>query len=193
MILMYTIVKKEILNPTVVRMGIDAPAVAKKAQPGQFIILRVDEEVEHAIEEGVVFKTLCNPVEILGYNNPDDRRDPKNFSVCGIKCVEMELGEPDASGRRRPVVKENSEFLIDADCVIMALGTSPNPLIKSTTDGLETQSWGGIIADDTGLTSREGIYAGGDAVTGAATVILAMGAGKNAAEAIDRYISSKNA
>ena len=183
---MYTIVKKEILNPTVVRMVIDAPAVAKKAQPGQFIILRVDEEVEHAIEEGIVFKTLCNPVEILGYNNPDDRRDPKNFSVCGIKCVEMELGEPDASGRRRPVVKENSEFLIDADCVIMALGTSPNPLIKSTTDGLETQSWGGIIADDTGLTSREGIYAGGDAVTGAATVILAMGAGKNAAEAIDQ-------
>ena len=119
---MYTIVKKEILNPTVVRMVIDAPAVAKKAQPGQFIILRVDEEVEHAIEEGIVFKTLCNPVEILGYNNPDDRRDPKNFSVCGIKCVEMELGEPDASGRRRPVVKENSEFLIDADCVIMALG-----------------------------------------------------------------------
>ena len=193
MILMYTIVKKEILNPTVVRMVIDASAVAKKAQPGQFIILRVDEEVEHAIEEGIVFKTLCNPVEIVGYNNPDDRRDPKNFSVCGIKCVEMELGEPDASGRRRPVVKENSEFLIDADCVIMALGTSPNPLIKSTTDGLETQSWGGIIADDTGLTSREGVYAGGDAVTGAATVILAMGAGKNAAEAIDRYISSKNA
>ena len=105
----------------------------------------------------------------------------------------MELGEPDASGRRRPVVKENSEFLIDTDCVIMALGTSPNPLIKSTTDGLETQSWGGIIADDTGLTSRKGVYAGGDAVTGAATVILAMGAGKNAAEAIDRYISSKNA
>ena len=105
----------------------------------------------------------------------------------------MELGEPDASGRRRPVVKEDSEFLIDADCVIMALGTSPNPLIKSTTDGLETRRWGGIIADDTGLTSREGIYAGGDAVTGAATVILAMGAGKNAAEAIDRYISSKNA
>ncbi len=150
------------------------------------------EEVEHAIEEGIIFKTLCNPIEILGYNNPDDRRDPKNFSVCGIKCVEMELGEPDASGRRRPVVKKDSEFLIDADCVIMALGTSPNPLIKSTTDGLETQSWGGIIADEaTGLTSREGIYAGGDAVTGAATVILAMGAGKNAALAIDEYIRNK--
>ncbi len=150
------------------------------------------EEVEHAIEEGIIFKTLCNPVEIIGFNNPDDRRDPKNFSVCGIKCVEMELGEPDASGRRRPMVKEGSEFLIDADCVIMALGTSPNPLIKSTTEGLETQSWGGIIADETtGLTSREGIYAGGDAVTGAATVILAMGAGKNAANSIDEYIRSK--
>ncbi len=150
------------------------------------------EEVEHAIEEGIIFKTLCNPIEIIGYNNPDDRRDPKNFSVCGIKCVEMELGEPDASGRRRPVVKKDSEFLIDADCVIMALGTSPNPLIKATTEGLETQSWGGIITDEaTGLTSREGIYAGGDAVTGAATVILAMGAGKNAAQAIDEYIRNK--
>ena len=150
------------------------------------------EEVEHAVEEGIIFKTLCNPVEILGYDNPDDKRDPKNFSVCGIRCIEMELGEPDASGRRRPVAKKDSEFLIDADCVIMALGTSPNPLIKSTTEGLETQSWGGIIADEeTGLTSRQGIYAGGDAVTGAATVILAMGAGKNAAHAIDEYIRSK--
>ena len=150
------------------------------------------EEVEHAIEEGIVFKTLCNPIEIIGYNNPDDRKDPKNFSVCGIKCVEMELGEPDSSGRRKPIVKKDSEFLIDADCVIMALGTSPNPLIKSTTKGLDTQSWGGIIADETtGLTSREGIYAGGDAVTGAATVILAMGAGKNAANSIDKYIRSK--
>ena len=182
-------------------VAMDAARCAKRLGANVHIVYRRSmeelparhEEVEHAIEEGIVFKTLCNPVEIVGYNNPDDRRDPKNFSVCGIKCVEMELGEPDASGRRRPVVKENSEFLIDADCVIMALGTSPNPLIKSTTDGLETQSWGGIIADDTGLTSREGIYAGGDAVTGAATVILAMGAGKNAAEAIDQYISSKNA
>lgn len=150
------------------------------------------EEVEHAIEEGIIFKTLCNPTEILGYSNPEDKRDPKNGTVCGMKCIEMELGEPDASGRRRPVEKPGSEFELDVDCVIMALGTSPNPLIKSTTEGLETQKWGGIVADEeTGLTSRSGIYAGGDAVTGAATVILAMGAGKNAAAAIDEYLKSK--
>ncbi len=140
------------------------------------------EEVEHAKEEGIIFKTLNNPTEILS---------DENKMVKGIKCVEMELGEPDASGRRRPVVKEGSEFTLDVDCVIMAIGTSPNPLIKSTTKGLETQKWGGIIADGDGLTSREGVYAGGDAVTGAATVILAMGAGKTAAEAIDKYIKSK--
>ena len=110
-----------------------------------------------------------------------------------MKCVEMELGEPDASGRRRPVVKEGSEFVLDVDCVIMSIGTSPNPLIKSTTEGLAVHKWGGIIADEgTGKTSREGVYAGGDAVTGAATVILAMGAGKDAAKAIDEYIQSKN-
>ena len=103
----------------------------------------------------------------------------------------MELGEPDASGRRRPVPVEGSEYVVDADCVIMALGTSPNPLIKSTTEGLATEKWGGIIADETGKTSREGVWAGGDAVTGAATVILAMGAGKTAAAAMDKYIQSK--
>lgn len=140
------------------------------------------EEVEHAKEEGIIFKLLTNPVEIL----PGD-----NGFVGGIRCVEMELGEPDESGRRRPVVKENSEFDIELDCVIMAIGTSPNPLIKSTTKGIDTKPWGGIIADDNGLTSREGIYAGGDAVTGAATVILAMGAGKTAAAAIDEYIKNK--
>ena len=140
------------------------------------------EEVEHAKEEGIIFKLLTNPVEIL----PDENR-----FVGGIKCVEMELGEPDESGRRRPKEKANSEFVLDVDCVIMSIGTSPNPLIKSTTEGLETQKWGGIIADETGLTTREGVFAGGDAVTGAATVILAMGAGKTAAEAIDNYISSK--
>lgn len=135
------------------------------------------EEVEHAKEEGISFKLLNNPVEILG--NDDD-------FVCGIKCVEMELGEPDESGRRRPVEKKDSEFVLDVESVIMAIGTSPNPLIKSTTKGLDTQKWGGIIADEkTGLTSRENIYAGGDAVTGAATVILAMGAGKDAAKAIN--------
>ena len=149
------------------------------------------EEVEHAKEEGIIFKTLTNPTEILGYHNPDDPRDPRNGSVSGIRCVEMELGEPDASGRRRPIVKEGSQFDIGLDCVIMALGTSPNPLIKSTTQGLDTEKWGGIIADENGLTSRENVYAGGDAVTGAATVILAMGAGKTAAKAIDETLSKK--
>ena len=140
------------------------------------------EEVEHAKEEGIVFKFLTNPTAIL---------EGENGSVAGMTCVEMELGEPDASGRRRPVEKAGCEFTLDCDCVIMAIGTSPNPLIKNTTKGLETQKWGGIIADEHGLTSREGVYAGGDAVTGAATVILAMGAGKTAAEAIDAYIQSK--
>lgn len=141
------------------------------------------EEVEHAKEEGIIFKFLTNPIEILG--------DEHKF-VRGIKCVEMELGEPDESGRRRPIEKKDSQFTIDVDSVIMSIGTSPNPLIKSTTKGLETQRWGGIIVDEaTGATSREGVYAGGDAVTGAATVILAMGAGKTAAKAIDEYIQSK--
>jgi glutamate synthase (NADPH/NADH) small chain len=171
------------------RLGADVTIVYRR---GMQELPARHEEVEHAEEEGIVFRTLTNPVEILGYNNPDDRRDPKNGFVVGMKCVEMELGEPDASGRRRPVVKPDSEFTLDVDCVIMALGTSPNPLIKSTTEGLETQTWGGIIVDaETGLTSREGIYAGGDAVTGAATVILAMGAGKTAANAIDEYLSKK--
>ena len=149
------------------------------------------EEVEHAKEEGIIFKTLTNPTEILGYNNPEDKRDPKNGSVIGLKCVEMELGEPDASGRRRPIVREGSEFEMEMDCVIMALGTSPNPLIKSTTKGLEINRKGGIIVNEEGLTSREAVYAGGDAVTGAATVILAMGAGKTAAKAIDEYLMKK--
>ena len=129
------------------------------------------EEVEHAKEEGIVFRFLTNPTEILA---------GEDGTVGALKCVEMELGEADASGRRRPVTKEGSDFVIEADTVIMALGTSPNPLIKSTTEGLETQKWGGIVADEHGLTSRENVYAGGDA----ATVILAMGAGKAAAQAI---------
>ncbi len=141
------------------------------------------EEVEHAKEEGIVFRLLTNPVEILGNEQNE---------VVGIRCVEMELGEPDESGRRRPVVKEGSEFDIEVDSVIMAIGTSPNPLIKSTTKGLETQRWGGIVADEKGQTSRSGVFAGGDAVTGAATVILAMGAGKTAAASIDEYIKSKD-
>ena len=140
------------------------------------------EEVEHAEEEGIIFKTLTNPTEIVG---------DETGTVCGMKCVEMELGEPDASGRRRPVVKPDSELVLDVDCVIMSLGTSPNPLIKATTSGLATESWGGIIVNEAGLTSVEGVYAGGDAVTGAATVILAMGAGKTAAAGIDEYIKNK--
>ena len=140
------------------------------------------EEVEHAEEEGIIFKTLTNPTEVLG---------DENGWVKGMTCVEMELGEPDASGRRRPIVKEGSEFVLDVDTMIMALGTSPNPLIKSTTKGLEVNKKGGIIVNEDGLTSREGVYAGGDAVTGAATVILAMGAGKEAARAIDAAIMGK--
>ena len=149
------------------------------------------EEVEHAEEEGIIFDTLCNPVEILGYNNPEDKRDPKNGSVCGIRCIRMELGEPYEKGRRRPVEIPGSEFDMEMDCVIMALGTNPNPLIKATTKGLEVNKHGGIIVDENALTSREGVYAGGDAVTGAATVILAMGAGKQAAAAIDEYLKNK--
>lgn len=150
------------------------------------------EEVEHAIEEGVKFNILNNPVEIIGYNNPDDKRDPKNGFVTGIKCVKMELGEPDERGRRRPVEIPDSEFVLDVDTVIMSIGTSPNPLIKSTTDGLEVNRRGGIIVEEsTGATTRQGVYAGGDAVTGAATVISAMGAGKTAAKAIDEYIKAE--
>ena len=138
------------------------------------------EEVEHAEEEGIIFKTLNNPVEILA---------DENDNVNKIRCIKMELGEPDASGRRRPIEVPGSEFELDVDCVIMALGTSPNPLIKSTTKGLEINKKGGIVVNEDGLTSREYVYAGGDAVTGAATVILAMGAGKTAAKAIDEALS----
>jgi len=141
------------------------------------------EEVEHAEEEGITFMTLTNPTEILG--------DEKGW-VKGLKCMEMELGEPDASGRRRPVAKEGSDFVLDVETVIIAIGNSPNPLILSTTEGLEGDKWGRIVADEeTGKTSLEGVYAGGDVVTGAATVILAMGAGKKAAAAIHEYLKKK--
>lgn len=141
------------------------------------------EEVEHAEEEGIIFKTLNNPIEIL---------DDEHKFVNGVKCIEMELGEPDESGRRSPVPKPGSEFVLDVDCVVMSIGTSPNPLIRNTTKGLETNKRGCFIVDEeTGKTSRDGVYAGGDAVTGAATVILAMGAGKDAAKAIDEYIKGK--
>ena len=149
------------------------------------------EEVEHAMEEGIDFRLLNNPVEIFGYNNPENPRDPKNGFVTGMRCIRMELGEPDAKGRRRPVPIPDSEFTLDVDTVIMAIGTSPNPLIKNTTAGLEVNNHGGIIVTEDGLTSRENVWAGGDAVTGAATVISAMGAGKVAAKAIDEALSAK--
>ena len=148
------------------------------------------EEVEHAIEEGIEFRLLNNPVEILGYENPNDKRDPKNGFVVGMRCIRMELGEPDERGRRSPVPVQGSEFVLDVDTVIMSIGTSPNPLIKMTTDGLEVNRRGGIIVEEaTGATTRTGVYAGGDAVTGAATVISAMGAGKLAAKSIDEYLT----
>ena len=146
------------------------------------------EEVEHAMEEGVEFRLLTNPVEILGFHNPDVPRDERNGFVTSMRCIRMELGEPDEKGRRRPVPVEGSEFELDVDTVIIAIGTSPNPLIKSTTDGLEVNRRGGIIVTEDGLTSRAHVYAGGDAVTGAATVISAMGAGKTAAKAIMKQL-----
>ncbi len=149
------------------------------------------EEVGHAMEEGIDFRLLNNPVEILGYNNPEDPGDPKNGFVTGMRCIRMELGEPDQSGRRRPVEIPGSEFVLDVDTVIMAIGTSPNPLIRNTTEGLEVNKKGGIIIDEAAMTTRDGVFAGGDAVTGAATVISAMGAGKLAASGIDEYIKGK--
>ena len=149
------------------------------------------EEVEHAMEEGVEFMLLNNPTEILGYHNPDNERDEKNGSVTGMKLIRMELGAPDERGRRRPIEIQGSEHIIDVDTVVISIGTSPNPLIKDTTEGLATNSRGGIIVDEVALTSRTGVYAGGDAVTGAATVISAMGAGKLAAASIHEYLTTK--
>ncbi|MBR2473027.1 MAG: NADPH-dependent glutamate synthase [Clostridia bacterium] len=174
---------------TALRLGADTVYIVYRRSMEELPARK--EEVEHAIEEGIDFQLLRNPVEILGYNNPEDPRDPKNGCVIGMKCIKMELGEPDAKGRRRPVEIPGSEFVLDVDTVIMSIGTSPNPLIKSTTKGLEVNAKGGIIVNEDGLTSREGVYAGGDAVTGAATVISAMGAGKTAAAAIDEYLSNK--
>lgn len=158
------------------RLGADVTIVYRRTEAE---LPARKEEVEHAMEEGINFKMLTNPVEIIG--------DEKGW-VKSMMCQVMELSEPDESGRRKPVAKEGAVFEHECDCVIMSIGTSPNPLIKSTTEGLETQKWGGIIANEDGLTSRAGVYAGGDAVTGAATVILAMGAGKTAANAIDKEI-----
>ena len=171
-------------------VAMDAARCAKRLGAEVYIVYRRGmeelparkEEVEHAEEEGIIFKTLCNPVEIFADENDD---------VTKIRCIRMELGEPDASGRRRPIEVPGSEFDLDVDCVIMSLGTSPNPLIKDTTKGLEINRKGGIVVNEDGLPSKENVYAGGDAVTGAATVILAMGAGKAAAKAIDEVLSQK--
>ena len=149
------------------------------------------EEVEHAMEEGVQFKLLNNPIEIVSHNNKEDPKDPKNGSIKAVKCVRMELGEPDEKGRRKPVPVKDSEWELPVDTVVIAIGTSPNPLIKSTTKGLEVNAKGGIVVNEDGLTSRDAVYAGGDAVTGAATVISAMGSGKVAAAAIDEQLSKK--
>ncbi len=164
---------------TALRLGAEVHIVYRRSE--EELPARV-EEVHHAKEEGIIFDLLTNPVEIL--SNEDGW-------VSGIKCVKMELGEPDASGRRRPVVIEGSEFVIDVDTVIMSLGTSPNPLISSTTKGLDINKYKCIVAQENGQTTKEGVFAGGDAVTGAATVILAMGAGKEAAKGIDEYLSNK--
>lgn len=165
---------------TALRLGAEVHIVYRRSE--EELPARV-EEVHHAKEEGIIFDLLTNPVEIL--------EDEKGW-VCGMKCIRMELGEPDESGRRRPVEVPGSEFVIDVDTVIMSLGTSPNPLISSTTEGLEVNKWKCIVADEEfGKTTKEGVYAGGDAVTGAATVILAMGAGRAGARGIDQYLSSK--
>ena len=174
---------------TALRLGADKVYIIYRRSLEELPARR--EEVEHAEEEGIEFHLLCSPTEIIGYKNPDDPRDPKNGFVTGIRCIRMELGEPDASGRRRPVPVEGSEFELPVDTVVMAIGTSPNPLIKSTTQGLKVNRRGGIIINEEGLTTRKNVYAGGDAVTGAATVISAMGAGKVAAAAIDRALSGQ--
>ena len=164
---------------TAKRLGAEATIIYRRSEAE---LPARQEEVHHAKEEGIEFRMLTNPTRVLG--------DDKGW-VRGLSCVEMELGEPDESGRRSPVVKQGSDFDVECDVVIMALGTSPNPLLKQTTAGLETTRRGCIVADESGATTREGVFAGGDAVTGAATVILAMGAGRRAAKAIDEYVKSK--
>ena len=171
---------------TALRLGAEKVYVVYRRSMDELPARR--EEIEHAEEEGIEFHLLTNPTEILGYKNPEDPRDPKNGFVTGMRCVRMELGEPDERGRRRPVAIPGSEFTLDVDTVVMSIGTSPNPLIKSTTEGLDVNSRGGIVVNEDGLTSRNAVYAGGDAVTGAATVISAMGAGKVAARAIDEAL-----
>ncbi len=176
---------------TALRLGADRVYIVYRRSLDELPARR--EEVEHAVEEGVELRLLHNPTRILGFENPADPRDVRNGTVAGLECVRMELGEPDASGRRSPVEVPGSEHVLDVDCVIMSIGTSPNPLIKSTTDGLDTNRRGGIIiTEETGETTRTGVFAGGDAVTGAATVILAMGAGKVAAAGIDEQLRERS-
>jgi glutamate synthase (NADPH/NADH) small chain len=163
---------------TALRLGAETSIVYRRTE--KELPARV-EEVHHAKEEGIKFELLTNPIEVLG---------DENGWVTGVKCIRMELGEPDESGRRSPVPVEGSEFVIETDSVIMSLGTSPNPLIAQTTSGLETNRRGCLVADESGATTRKGVFAGGDAVTGAATVILAMGAGRKAASAINDYIKT---
>ncbi len=174
---------------TALRLGADNVYIVYRRSMEELPARR--EEVEHALEEGIEFRMLCNPIEILGYKNPDDPYDPKNNFVSGIRCIKMGLGDEDEDGRRVAVEIPGSEFTVEVDTVIIAIGTSPNPLIKSTTEGLKVNERGGIIVDEKGLTSRKNVFAGGDAVTGAATVISAMGAGKVAAKAIDEMLSAK--
>ncbi len=173
---------------TALRLGAEKVSIIYRRSMDELPARR--EEVEHAIEEGIEFCVLTNPTEIGGYYNPDDPRDPRNGFVTSITCEKMRMGEPDERGRRRAIAIEGSKFSMDVNTVIMSIGTSPNPLIKSTTEGLEVNRRGGIVVSEDGLTSRRGVYAGGDAVTGAATVISAMGAGKVAAKAIDEALSS---
>lgn len=174
---------------TALRLGADKVYIVYRRSMDELPARR--EEVEHAQEEGIELKLLTNPVEILGYNNPDNPRDERNGFVTGMRCIRMRLGEPDERGRCRPEPIPDSEFTLEVDTVVMSIGTTPNPLIKSTTDGLDVNSRGGIITDEHGATSRKGVFAGGDAVTGAATVISAMGAGKTAAAAICEYLDGQ--
>ena len=175
---------------TAVRLGAEKVYIVYRRSEAELPARK--EEIEHAKEEGIEFKLLTNPIKILGYKNETDSKDAKNGFVRAIKCVKMQLGEPDERGRRKPIQIDGSEFEIDVDTVIMAIGTSPNPILKQTIVGLQTNPHGCIVVEEqTGKTSINGIYAGGDAVTGSATVISAMGAGKMAAEAIDKYLKNE--
>jgi glutamate synthase (NADPH/NADH) small chain len=174
---------------TALRLGAEEVSIVYRRSLEELPARR--EEVEHAMEEGIRFHLLTSPTAINGYRNENDPRDPQNGFVTSMTCERMELGDPDERGRRSPVAIPDSSFELETDCVIMAIGTSPNPLIRSTTEGLTVNKRGGFVITEEGATSREGVFAGGDAVTGAATVILAMGAGKVAAKGIHQYLQGK--